>query len=112
MRHLDFPSYEYIKSLTKFEKDRETSREYRWLLFDTPVSVQGTISYNEDGEGYIFFDVWENYYTGQNDLGLSLKFNKTNYKAICRHAQEVFESFYKALDRDCSSEWEDYLGDG
>lgn len=108
MRQLKFPSYEYIKALPKFEEDHEVPREYRWVLFDTPTSTYGTMSYNEDGEGYLFFDVWEDGYTGMNDLGISRKFNKTNYKTVCKHAQEVFESFYKTLDADCSWMWEDY----
>lgn len=99
MRKLKFPSYEYIKSLPKNE-------EYDWLLFETPTSVYGRISYNEDSSGYIYFDVVEGGYVEKNSLGLALKFNKKNYKDICNRAQEVFEEFYRRLDQDCSNIWE------
>lgn len=117
MRQLKFPEYEYIKSLpticTKSENDYDIGLplEYEWKLFDTPVSVEGTLSYNLDGSGYIFFDVWEDGYTGQNDLGLAVKLNKANYKKLCKHAQNIFEGFYEALDKDCSADWEDYLSE-
>lgn len=100
MRKLKFPSYEYIQSLPKDD-------EYRWELFETPTSIEGCLSYNEDSLGYIYFDVLESDFIGANGLGLTLKFNKKNYKAICKHAQEVFEMFYTYLDRDCSSMWDE-----
>jgi hypothetical protein len=117
MRQLKFPEYEYIKSLpkicTKSEYNYEIGLplEYEWKLFDTPVNVRGTLSYNEDGSGYICFDVWEDGYTGQNDLGLAVKLNKANYKKLCKHAQIIFNSFIEALDRDCSYTWVDYLSE-
>ena len=90
------------------DKEEDMPKLYRWRLFDTPTSVCGTLSYNEDGCGFIFFDVWENGYTGQNYLGLALKFNKANYAKICKHAQKVFEEFYRKLDKDYSWQWEKY----
>ncbi len=33
MRQLKFPSYEYIKSLPKFNKDDDTYNKYDWILF-------------------------------------------------------------------------------
>ena len=108
MRQLKFPPYEYIKSLPKWDKEEDVPLRYCWRLFDTPTSVCGTLSYNEDGSGFIFFDVWEGGYTGQNYLGLTLKFNKVNYAKICKHAQEVLEDFYRALDKDWSASWEKY----
>ena len=111
MRQLKFPPYEYIKSLPKWDKeDEELPKQYRWLLFDTPTSIHGTLSYNEDGDGFIYFDVWEGGYTGMNYLGLALKFNKANYTKICKHAQRVYEEFYRELDKDCSWQWEEYDG--
>ena len=115
MRKLNFPTYEYIKSLptesTKAGNNYgdKLPLEYDWNLFETPTSVYGRFSYNEDGSGYIFFDVMEDGYCDHNDLGKRVKFNKENYKKLCKYAQEVFESFYEALDRDLSSTWEDYL---
>lgn len=114
MRQLKFPTYEYIKSLPKICKKSEYKYniglplEYEWKLFNTPISVEGTLSYNLDGSGYIFFDVYESGYSGENSLGLALKLNKTNYAKLCNHAQRVYESFYEALDKDCSADWEDY----
>ena len=115
MRELKFPTYEYIKSLPTICEESEHEYliglplEYEWKLFYTPVSAEGILSYNLDGDGYIYFDVWENGYTGMNDLGLAVKFNKTNYKKLCKHAQYIFNGFYEALGRDCSADWEDYL---
>ena len=117
MRQLKFPTYEYIKSLPKtctkseYKYNIGLPLEYEWKIFDTPTSIQGTISYNLDGSGYIFFDVWELGYTGENNLGLAVKFGKNNYKKLCKHAQNIFEGFYEALDRDCSDEWEDYINE-
>lgn len=107
MRQLKFPSYEYIKSLPKFNKDDDTYNKYDWILFQIPLDVYGWFSYNEDGESYICFDVMEGGYSEMNDLGMSVKFNKTNYKKICKHAQKIFESFYEALDEDCSQYWDE-----
>lgn len=108
MRQLKFPSYEYIKSLPTYDKDTDTYEKYDWLLFQTPADVYGRFSYNEDGEPYIYFDVMEGGYTGKNYLGRSVKFNKSNYAKLCNHAQKVFESFYEALDEDCSKYWDEY----
>ena len=107
MRKLKFPSYEYIKSLPTYDKDTDTYEEYKWLLFQTPTSAYGRFSYNEDGEPYIYFDVMECGYCDKNYLGMSVKFNKVNYEKICKHAQKVFESFYEALDEDCSKYWDE-----
>ena len=107
MRKLKFPSYEYIKSLPRFNEDDDTYNKYDWLLFQTPVDVYGRFSYNEDGESYICFDVMEGGYCEMNDLGMSVKFNKANYAKLCKHAQKIFESFYEALDEDCSKYWDE-----
>lgn len=107
MRKLKFPSYEYIKSLPRFNEDDDTYNKYDWLLFQTPVDVYGRFSYNEDGEPYICFDVMEDGYSEMNDLGMSVKFNKSNYAKLCNHAQKIFESFYEALDEDCSKYWDE-----
>ena len=107
MRKLKFPSYEYIKSLPTYDKDTDTYKEYDWLLFQMPTSTYGRFSYNEDGEPYIYFDVMECGYCDKNYLGMSVKFNKVNYEKICKHAQKVFESFYEALDEDCSENWDE-----
>ena len=108
MRRLKFPSYEYIKSLPKWDNKADLPKQYRWTLFDTPTTVIGTLSYNEDGDGFIYFDVWEGGYTGMNYLGKALKFNKANYAKICKHAQNVLDDFYRALDADYSTSWEKY----
>lgn len=107
MRQLKFPSYEYIKSLPTYDKDTDTYEEYKWLLFQTLTSAYGRFSYNEDGEPYIYFDVMECGYCDKNYLGMYVKFNKANYAKICKHAQKVFESFYEALDEDCSKYWDE-----
>lgn len=106
MRQLKFLSYEYIKSLPTYNKDTDTYERYEWLLFQTPTSVYGRFSYNEDGEPYIYFDIMDggDCYT---NFGMSVRFNKANYAKICKHAQKVFESFYEALDEDCSKYWDD-----
>lgn len=107
MRQLKFPSYEYIKSLPTYSKDTDTYEDYDWLLFETPTSVYGRFSYNEDDNHHIYFDVMEDGYCDHNTLGMCVKFNKANYKKICKYAQEVFESFYEALDEDCSEYWDE-----
>lgn len=115
MRQLKFPEYEYIKSLptvceeSEYEYEVGLPLEYTWLLFDTPTSVHARFSYNEDGSGFIFFDVMEDGYCDHEEhLNMSCKFNKKNYAKICKHAQKVYEEFYKTLDKDCSIYWEDY----
>ena len=99
MRKLKFPSYKYIKSLPRGE-------EYDWILFETPASAYGQIRYNEDSSGWIYFDVVEYGYVETNNLGLALKFNKTNYEKICEHAQEVFDDYYDYLEKDCTYMWD------
>ena len=112
MRQLKFPTYEYIKSLPKHKReDKDYYYEYTWKLFDTPIDVEGRLSYNLDGDGFIFFDVFEGGYSNMNDMGLVVKFNKANYKKLCKHAQNIFDGFYEALDRDCSIYWRDYLSE-
>ena len=117
MRQLKFPDYEYIKSLPTVCTDSKNKYEvglpleYDWTLFHTPTSVYGRFSYNEDGNGYIHFDVMEDGYCDHNRLGKGVKFNKANYTKLCKYAQEVFESFYTALDYDCSAGWEDYAAE-
>ena len=110
MRQLKFPEYEYIKSLPK-RNSKGHWFTYSWTLFDTPTDVYGRISYNEDDDNFIFFDIMEDGYCDHNTLGLSVKFNKANYKKLCKHAQKIFESFYEALDKDCSVYWKDYLSE-
>ena len=104
MRQLKFPPYEYIKHLSRH-------KEYSWTIFSTPVSTEGMLSYNEDCDGFISFDVLENGYVDMNNLGLTLKFNKGNYTKLCKHAQQVFEEFHRELDIDWSDQWERYGDD-
>lgn len=106
MRQLKFPPYEYIKSLPRKRNGSDMFNEYTWKLFDTPVRVYGRFSYNEDDSGWIFFDVMEGGYCDRNSLGMRCKLNKANYAKICKHAQKVYEEFYRELDRDCSWQWE------
>ena len=66
---LKFPPYEWLKKLPlteKYEfKDRVTGksfyknlpREYSFRLFETPISVSARFMYNEDGRGWIYFNV-------------------------------------------------------
>ena len=108
MRQLKFPTYEYIKSLPTGDQDGDFFKEYTWTLFRTPTDVYGRFSYNEDDSRWIFFDVMEDGYCDHNDLGMRCKFNKANYAKICKHAQKVFEDFYRALDEDCSQYWREY----
>lgn len=114
---LKFPPYEWIKGLPLTRKeefvDRATGKtfykdvhlEYTFKLFDTPVSVYGRLTYNEDDSGMIFFDVMEDGYCDHNSLGKGLKFNKRNYKIICDHAQSVYENFQRELLADKSYLW-------
>lgn len=117
MRELKFPSYEWLKALPLKRTytytddsgeswEMEEHCEYKFMLFDTPVFVCGQLSYNEDDSRYIYFDVMENGYSNMNDYGLELKFNKANYEKICKHAQEVYESFFKELEKDISYQWD------
>ena len=108
MRELKFPTYDYIKSLPTYNEKTDTYYEYSWKLFETPTDVYGRLAWNEDDEGYIYFDVMEDGYCDHNTLGLAVKFNKSNYNKLCKHAQNVFDGFYEALDRDCSCDWENY----
>ena len=90
MRKLKFPPYEYIKSLQKHKNDdKDYYYEYDWKLFSLPIGVEGVISYNLTGDGFVYFDVFEGGYSDMNWLGLALKFNKANYAKICKHAQKV-----------------------
>ena len=108
MRKLKFPPYEYIKSLSTWNKKKDLPNEYSWTLFDTPTSIYGRFSYNEDDSHFIFFDVMEDGYCDHNNLGMRCKFNKANYAKICKHAQKVYEDFYRELDKDCSWQWGKY----
>lgn len=109
MRQLKFPTYEYIKSLpTASKADKGYYYEYDWKLFATPTGDKGVISYNLDEEGWIYFDVFEDGYSEVNHLGLALKLNKANCAKLCKHAQKVYEEFYRALDEDYSQYWEKY----
>ena len=108
MRQLKFPPYEYLKSLPVTEEGSDVPAEYRYILFTTPTTVHGRLSYNEDGSGCIFFDVLEYGYVEVNNFGMALKLNKANYTKICKHAQKVFEDFYRELDIDYSEQWEKY----
>lgn len=102
MRKLKFPSYEYINSL-----DFKSKEYYDWILFELPVNVYGRFYCAcEEGDKIIYFDVVENGECDVNVLGMNFYFNEKNYKEICEHAQKIFESFYKALDKDCSHYWE------
>lgn len=118
MKELKFPPYEWLKALPlkrevmrkdtfsgKQYKDKE-SCEYKFTLFDTPVSTFGQLSYNEDDSRYIFFDVIEDWHTNMNNWGIALKFNKANYQKICKHAQEVYEMFCRELEKDLSYQWD------
>ena len=114
---LSFPPYEWIKALPKTKlthyRERDTGKiksstlpqEYEFTLFRTPVSVYGRLSYNEDGDGFINFDVMESGYCGENSLGKCLKFNKVNYRKICDYAQKVYEYFQQTLLEDTSYSW-------
>ena len=117
MKQLQMPPYEWLKALplkrtvTRSDRNGHTWKEkepcqYSFIVFNTPIFAFGHISYNEDDSRHIFFDVFEQGHTGMNDYGMALKFNKTNYKKICKHAQEVYEMFYRELDKDMSWQWE------
>ena len=117
MNQLKLPSYEWLKALplkrtvtrtglTGATWEDEESCEYKFIVFDTPVRAYGQISYNEDDSRYIFFDVMESGYSNMNSYGLELKFNKENYQKLCKHAQMVYEMFYRELDADQSWQWD------
>lgn len=118
MKELKFPSYEWLKALPLKRTYTHTSRwdgssyemeehcEYDFILFDTPVRAYGRLSYNEDDSRFLYFDVMEDGYSNMNNYGLALKFNKENYKKICKHAQEIYEMFYRELDADKSWQWD------
>jgi len=117
MNQLKLPSYEWLKALPLKKTvthtdcnghtwEAEEHCEYKFTLFDTPVYVYGQFSYNEDDSRHIFFDVMEGGYSGMNRYGMELKFNKENYKKICKHAQEIYEMFYRKLDKDMSWQWD------
>ena len=106
MRKLKFPKYEYIKSLP-LEDDDECIQYYKWDLFSLPINVVGRLSYNVEGDGLIYFDVFENGYTGVNEFTLGHTLTKANYKEICKYAQSVLDEFYAELDVDYSEDdWE------
>lgn len=116
MKELKFPPYEWLKALPLKRTythrngndswETEEHCEYKFTLFDTPVFAYGQLSYNEDDSRYIYFDVMENGYSNMNNYGLALKFNKKNYQEICKHAQEIYEMFYRELDKDESWQWD------
>lgn len=100
MRNLTFPTYEHLKSLPTEDKETGCYHYYCWTLFETPVNVNGKLTYNDNDSRMLYFDVFEGGYAGMNDLSIGLKFTKSNYAKVCKYAQKVFESFYKALDED------------
>ena len=117
MKQLKFPPYEWLKALPLSRKYIYTDRdgnsfemeehcEYKFTLFDTPVFACGQLSYNEDDSRFIYFDVMENGYSNMNRYGIALKFNKQNYKNLCKHAQEMYEMFFKELEKDVSYQWD------
>ena len=114
---LKFPPYAWLKALPKKHRVIRTTREgekfediehceYSFKLFDTPTSVYGRFTYNEDDKGMIYFDVMEDGYCDHNHLGMYVKFNKKNYEAVCKHAQEVYEDFQRELFKTWSWQWE------
>lgn len=100
MRQLTFPTYEYIKSLPVEDKETGCYHRYNWILFETPMRVDGRLTYNDNDSRMIYFDVYEGGYAGMNTLGIELNLTKANYAKVCKHAQKVFEGFYKTLDED------------
>ena len=113
---LNFPSYEFLKALPKTRRSLHVTNsgdilemdehiEYTLTLFETPTSVYGRFTLNEDASDYIYFDVMEDGYCDHNSLGRRMKFNKKNYKAICKYAQSVYDLFFETLEKDLSSEW-------
>ena len=115
---LKFPPYDWLKALPKKHKVIRTTRdgemfgdveycEYYFTLFDTPTSVRGRLTYNEDGSGMVYFDVMEDGYCDRNYLGMHVKFTKKNYEAVCSHAQAVYEDFQRELSKSWSWQWED-----
>lgn len=113
---LKFPTYEWLRALPKVKTvshvDRsgkliyqESTCEYSIVLFTTPTSVYGRFSYNEDGDGFLCFDVMEDGFCDHNRFGKALKFNRANYKLLCAHAQHVYEEFQRELFADQSYHW-------
>lgn len=100
MRQLTFPTYEHLKSLPTEDKETECYHYYCWTLFETPVNVDGRLTYNDNDSRMLYFDVFEGGYSGMNDFSIGLKLTKSNYVKVCKHAQKVFESFYQELDRE------------
>lgn len=100
MRQLTFPTYEHIKSLSTEDEKTGCYRQYSRILFETPVNANGVLTYNDNDSHMIYFDVYEGGYSGMNTLCIELKLTKANYAKVCKYAQKVFESFYKALDED------------
>lgn len=116
-RLLKFPEYEFLKALPRTRWTETLTRdgkiiksemylEYSITLFDTPTEVYGRFSLFEDGDDFICFDVIEDGYCDHNKLGKTYKFNKANYNRICKHAQMVYEQFFKRLEKDLSYQWQ------
>ena len=73
------------------------------------ISLHCRLMQQVDGDGLIYFDVFENGYTGVNECTLGHTLTKANYKEICKYAQSVLDEFYAELDVDYSEDdWEQY----
>lgn len=117
-KQLNFPSYEFLKALPLVRKELINPRygepyesemfiEYDFTLFKLPIDVYARFTYNEDDSGLIMFDVMQEGYCDHNDFNRRLKFNKKNYTAICKYAQNIYELFISELEKDVPTPWLD-----
>lgn len=115
-KKLNLPDYEWLKALPKKhnvvrrtlsgEKFMDTEHcQYDLTLFSVP-GVRGRFTLNEDAGNLIIFDlIIDGYVSSNRSYHKALRFNKKNYLAICKHAQEVYEFFQRELSMDHSWVW-------
>lgn len=105
---LNFPSWEYIKGLPLKNEETGFYEEYRWILFETGIpGVSGVLTWNEDGQKKLVFDVFVGGYSGESGFDKVFNGNKEGYKKMRGYVfDEVYLKILHSLNKDMSWQWE------
>ena len=96
---LNFPCYEYIKSLPK-------DKEYRWIIFETGIlGVNGVLTWNEDFSKKFYFDVTIGGYTGESKLDKVFPGTKAGHKKMISYVFDVYQDILRSMNKDMSWQW-------
>ena len=104
---LNFPSWEYIKGLPLKDEGSGCYKEYLWVLFETGIrGVSGVLTWNEDGQKKLIFDVFIGGNSGESGFGKVFNGNKEGHKKMRDYVfNEVYLKILHALKKDMSWQW-------